>query len=165
MSKSQSFRYNSPIISLFFARYKNKLTIRMHFLYRHKQKPVVCPICGKVSPNKKALTVHKRIHREDYKERFKCPICGKGFRDRTKLRVCPLDSPVCICVRIEWHWIRYLYLYFQEHSYSHSGISDAYRCNHCEKTFRYGSDLSKHRKKAHPVEENLRKTSNYLGII
>lgn len=59
----------------------------MHFLYRHKQKPVVCPICGKLSPNKKALTVHKRIHREDYKERFKCPICEKGFRDRTKLRV------------------------------------------------------------------------------
>lgn len=119
-------------------RYKNKLTIRMHFLYRHKQKPVICPTCGKLSPNKKALTVHKRIHREDYKERFKCPICEKGFRDRTKLR---------------------------EHSYSHSGISDAYRCNHCEKTFRYGSDLSKHRKKTHPVEENLRKTSNYLGII
>lgn len=68
-------------------RYKNKLTIRMHFLYRHKQKPVICPICGKLSPNKKALTVHKRIHREDYKERFKCPICEKGFRDRTKLRV------------------------------------------------------------------------------
>lgn len=63
------------------------------------------------------------------------------------------------------NYLIYFSIVIQEHSYSHSGISDAYRCNHCERTFRYGSDLSKHRKKMHPVEENLRKTSNYLGSI
>lgn len=41
----------------------------------------------------------------------------------------------------------------QEHSYIHSGISDVYRCNYCEKSFRFASSMYAHRKKAHPNEE------------
>lgn len=40
----------------------------------------------------------------------------------------------------------------QEHSYIHSGKTDAYECNFCGKTFRFGSSWSAHRMKFHPEE-------------
>lgn len=54
---------------------------------RHIQGPQTCPTCGKVSPNRKALTKHLEIHIADTKDQFKCIVCGKGFRHSTKLKV------------------------------------------------------------------------------
>lgn len=66
---------------------KHKDTLRMHMSVRHIQGPQTCSICGRVSPNRKALAKHKKIHLADTKERFKCIVCSKGFRDNTKLKV------------------------------------------------------------------------------
>lgn len=41
---------------------------------------------------------------------------------------------------------------FQEHSYTHSGVTDAYECNWCGKKFRFGSSWSAHKMKYHPAE-------------
>lgn len=91
----------------------------------------------------------------DFKERFKCIVCDKGFRDNTKLKV------------IEGLGFEFVLkitrVYFQEHSYIHSGVTDAYRCDHCGKAFRFGSTMYKHRKQAHPEEEKkrIRENVNY----
>lgn len=53
----------------------------------HIQKPGVCKICGKISPNQKALAQHIRYHSEKYRKKFKCIQCEKGFEDKYKLRV------------------------------------------------------------------------------
>lgn len=53
----------------------------------HIEQTQTCSICGKISPNRKALRDHKKIHIESTKDRFKCIVCGKGFRHSTKLRV------------------------------------------------------------------------------
>lgn len=106
---------------------------KYEFKARHVQGPQPCSICGHVSPNRKALSRHKKVHMADFKERFKCIVCDKGFRDNTKLK---------------------------EHSYTHTGVSDAYSCIHCGKTFRFGSTMYKHRKQVHPEEEKLRISQN-----
>lgn len=103
-------------------RYKNRENLRAHMKGIHIDGPKTCDICGKISTNMKALKKHKKIHQEGTKERFKCIVCGKGFRDRTKLK---------------------------EHSYIHSGVTDAYACNFCGKSFRFGSSMYAHRKKMH----------------
>lgn len=43
-------------------------------------------------------------------------------------------------------------LLLQEHSYTHSGVTDAYECNFCGKKFRFGSSWSAHKMKYHPEE-------------
>lgn len=65
--------------------------------YVHVQGPTACPICGKISANRKALRKHQTIHIESWKDRFKCIICGRGFRDSTKLKV----SAKCITFEVE----------------------------------------------------------------
>lgn len=54
-----------------------------------------------------------------------CIVCGKRFKHTSKLR---------------------------EHSYTHSGVTDAYECNWCGKKFRFGSSWSAHKMKYHPEE-------------
>ncbi|XP_055318231.1 zinc finger protein 429-like [Sitodiplosis mosellana] len=105
--------------------FKSRDTIRAHMNYVHVQGPQACQICGKVSANRKALRKHQTIHMESWKDRFKCIICGRGFRDSTKLK---------------------------EHSYIHSGVTDAYFCQFCGQSFRFGSSLSAHRMRYHPAE-------------
>ncbi|KAJ6627762.1 Zinc finger protein [Pseudolycoriella hygida] len=105
--------------------FKSRDSIRSHMTYVHIQGPQTCQICGKVSTNRKSLLKHQLIHVEARKDRYKCIVCGKGFRDNTKLK---------------------------EHSYIHSGVTDAYSCNFCGKNFRFGSSLSAHRMKMHPIE-------------
>ncbi|XP_031629858.1 zinc finger protein 729-like isoform X2 [Contarinia nasturtii] len=90
--------------------YKNKENLRSHMRSIHVEGPQKCTICGRISTNMKALSKHKKIHLEGSKERFKCIVCGKGFRDRTKLK---------------------------EHSYIHTGVTDAYVCQFCGKAFRF----------------------------
>lgn len=68
-------------------RSRNKNSLREHMRTRHIQKPETCPICGKVSANKKALMKHKRFHFAEAREKYKCQVCGHGFRDSTKLKV------------------------------------------------------------------------------
>lgn len=69
-----------------FFRLKHRDSMRMH-MARHVQGPQTCSTCGHVSPNRKALAKHKKVHMADFKERCKCIVCGKGFRDNTKLKV------------------------------------------------------------------------------
>lgn len=129
-------------------RLKHKDILRKHMLLQHIQGPQTCPICGKISPNSKALGMHKKIHTEDYKEKFKCIVCGKGFRENTKLKE---HSYIHSGKRVGWlshprpplKWIEIF-----------SGITDAYQCNFCDKTFRFSSAMYAHRKKAHPNEDN-----------
>lgn len=40
----------------------------------------------------------------------------------------------------------------KEHSYIHSGITDAYICQFCGQSFRFGSSLSAHRMRYHALE-------------
>lgn len=47
----------------------------------------------------------------------------------------------------------------KEHSYIHSGITDAYVCQFCGRGFRFGSSMYAHRKKMHPIEMNALKLS------
>lgn len=67
---------------------KNKNVVRQHMTSKHIQGPRTCPICGRVSPNQKALIQHKMIHTA---YQFKCIVCGRAFRDKTKLRVILFD--------------------------------------------------------------------------
>lgn len=76
-------------ISFDYFRLKHKDILRKHMFLQHVQGPQTCNICGKISPNSKALGMHKKIHSDDYKEKFKCIVCGKGFRENTKLKVNP----------------------------------------------------------------------------
>lgn len=45
---------------------------------------LIFQICGKISPNIKALRSHILIHE---KPKYECIVCGKGFRHSGKLRV------------------------------------------------------------------------------
>lgn len=119
--------------------------------------PTACQICGRISTNMKALAKHKKIHLEGSKERFKCIVCDKGFRDRTKLKVKHFDLfhfINCWILLNEKKCLKsYKYsVWLQEHSYIHSGVTDAYVCQFCGKAFRFGSSMYAHRKKAHPNE-------------
>lgn len=120
----------------------------------HVEGPQKCTICGRISTNMKALSKHKKIHLEGSKERFKCIVCGKGFRDRTKLKV-------RIKINIDSFTLAQIvsFFYSQEHSYIHTGVTDAYVCQFCGKAFRFGSSMYAHRKKAHPNEMNALKLS------
>lgn len=142
-------------------RFKNKIRIRFHMLNFHiKNKPVKCEICGWVSPNRIAFWAHrKKKHVEGFSTRFKCLVCGHGFGDRTKLRVSLTHFFTYLFVfncgaiglkRFRFKFVDRLFLLFfsfQEHSYIHSGITDAYKCPYCDKSFRFGSSLSLHKKK------------------
>lgn len=66
--------------------YKTKAILARH-LREHMQGPQICPTCGHVSPNRRALAKHKEIHIPELKDKYKCLVCGKGFRDRIKLKV------------------------------------------------------------------------------
>lgn len=55
--------------------------------------------------------------------------------------------------RYELLWILCnIFFRFQEHSYIHSGKTDAYECQFCKKKFRFNSSISTHRMKFHPLE-------------
>lgn len=127
---------------------------------RHIQGPERCSICGKISANKKALMKHKKFHFAEAREKFKCTVCGRGFRDSTKLKVSrPISIAFMAFIYIyikKNKKVKISYVWSQEHSYIHSGISDVYRCNYCEKSFRFASSMYAHRKKAHPSEESCR---------
>lgn len=45
-----------------------------------------------------------------------------------------------------------IFFWLQEHSYIHSGKTDAYICQFCGKSFRFNSSISTHRMKYHPAE-------------
>lgn len=67
-----------------------RITIRSVF-YANLTSCLACPICGKISANRKALRKHQTIHMDSWKDRYKCIICGRGFRDSTKLKVSLFD--------------------------------------------------------------------------
>lgn len=136
--------------------FKSRDTIRAHMKYVHVQGPQACPICGKISANRKALRKHQTIHMEAWKDRFKCIICGRGFRDSTKLKVDSSQIENSLNSLHQHYFIIENFFFFsQEHSYIHSGITDAYVCNFCGQSFRFGSSLSAHRMRYHPNEMAL----------
>lgn len=116
--------------------------------YVHVQGPQTCQVCGKVSANRKALRKHQTIHIEAWKDRYKCIICGRGFRDSTKLKVKKINNQNFFSFNL----IQTFYSNSQEHSYIHSGVTDAYFCQFCGQSFRFGSSLSAHRMRYHPQE-------------
>lgn len=71
---------------LFFFRYKNKHMMKIHMV-THISGPMVCPICGHVSPHRRAWNVHTRSHRPGIRDRQKCDVCGRGFREKRLLEV------------------------------------------------------------------------------
>lgn len=104
-------------------RFKNRTSIRSHMTNKHIYGPQACDVCGHVSPNRKALVEHKRIHKPGAKDRWKCDVCPRGFRERKKL---------------------------EEHMHIHNGTAGSYHCEDCGKIFRFSSSFSVHKKKMHP---------------
>lgn len=43
---------------------------------KHFDSPQTCKICGKITPNKYALSSHKSLHNE---KKHKCQYCGKVY--------------------------------------------------------------------------------------
>lgn len=76
----------TPFALISIRRYKNKAILARH-LREHMHGPQICPTCGHISPNRRALAKHKEIHIPELKDRYKCLVCGKGFRDKIKLKV------------------------------------------------------------------------------
>lgn len=114
---------------------RDMVAMRTH-MRKHASGPQTCTVCGKVMANKKVLQSHSKIHSAPV---HVCEICGKGFHAKRKLKVNRRDKL--------WHrFCIFLWLVSQEHSYIHSGVTDAYVCA-CGRGFRFDSSFCVHRNK------------------
>ncbi|XP_052860434.1 zinc finger protein 829-like [Anopheles cruzii] len=103
--------------------------LKAHIIYNHTQKGQVyqCDICGRNSPNSRALYEHKsRIHAE---KRFPCEYCGKVFARK---------------------------LYLSDHLSTHTG-NRKYECKICGVKYSSRGNIANHRKKKHPELVLLKK--------
>lgn len=102
-------------------------------MFRHEDEKniYICNICGKRSPNARALSEHKK-YAHLAQRTHKCTFCDKAFKRALALR---------------------------EHMTLHTG-EILYTCPYCPKTFNSSANLHSHRKKIHPKEweENRRYT-------
>ncbi|EEZ97964.1 zinc finger protein 571 [Tribolium castaneum] len=134
----------------------------------------VCPICGCVLKNAKALKEHKiSVHKITALSRHKCITCGELFPNDYKfsihLRIHPLECKICGRLfyrrqNIQLHMRRHLgikpfkcdvcqkaFLTKQklfEHRNIHTGEAPI-KCPLCDETFRRHSNLVQHRNRHH----------------
>lgn len=71
-------------IFFFFFRLKNGDSLRMH-MARHRSKPIECPTCQKVLPNKHSFNNHM-IYTHGNRT-YACHVCGKEYKKRFRLKV------------------------------------------------------------------------------
>lgn len=102
---------------------KDKLNHKKHML-RHMEPSVACDICGKMSPNAKALKSHRQRAHFDTADHV-CSVCKKSFKRKLALR---------------------------EHMATHTGEA-LYKCPYCPLTCNASSTLSLHKKTRHSKEK------------
>ncbi|KAH8400706.1 hypothetical protein KR009_000517, partial [Drosophila setifemur] len=98
-----------------------------------------CHICGKVSPNARALRRHI-YHNHECERKFKCTMCEKAFKRPQELK---------------------------EHTSTHTG-EVLYTCPNCPMTFFCSANMYKHRQRLHraqyEADKNQPKPPNILQI-
>ncbi|KAH8269435.1 hypothetical protein KR018_002974, partial [Drosophila ironensis] len=98
-----------------------------------------CHICGKVSPNARALRRHI-YHNHECERKFKCTMCEKAFKRPQELK---------------------------EHTSTHTG-EVLYTCPNCPMTFFCSANMYKHRQRLHraqyEADKNQPKPPNILKI-
>ncbi|KAH7723709.1 Protein kinase [Aphelenchoides avenae] len=124
---------------------ENKYKLRKSLL-EHKRTAHIevgqfeCDKCGKVCPNKKALSGHKRLVHSD--REFECPICGKKMRPfSSSLHMETHAGQQCAC-EVCGTLHRNLRALAVHKRRVHSEAN--HRCEHCGKGFYCASALRKH---------------------
>ena len=106
-----------------------------------------CGICHKVLKSKQNLKAHMVTHKES--RNFKCEICSASFKSLPYLNLHKkrhTDAYVTYCSYCQKGF--YENRACKDHEYTHTGARP-YTCNLCEYSCSNGSNLAKHKKRAH----------------
>ncbi|KAK9887731.1 hypothetical protein WA026_000048 [Henosepilachna vigintioctopunctata] len=167
LQKKAKKQFKCPYCERVFVR---RISLNSHIALHTKAKPFSCTTCGKSFPVKSELTIHKRIHSDQYqcticlktfivpsklerhirthtKERpFKCNYenCGKSFSDQSNLAEhenTHLKTKNFKCTKCERCFKTKSQL--KSHKLTHiSGVS--YTCDICKKSYKYKTNLIFH---------------------
>ncbi|XP_045477713.1 zinc finger protein 84-like [Harmonia axyridis] len=123
--------------------FMRRISLNSHIAIHTKNRPFVCSKCGKTFPIKSELTVHKKIHSDQYQ----CKICLKTFVVPSKLerhlRTHTKERPFkCNFVGCEKTFSDRSNLF--EHKSTHQETRNL-KCASCEKYFKTKSQLKSHK--------------------
>lgn len=127
--------------------------LKLHERIHTESKPHKCSVCEKRFRQSSHLQQHKRIHSEQ--KPFKCNKCDLSFNQSSNLQqhikeLHDFTEHPRGCSQCQQKFSRTSYL--QIHQRIHSGVKP-FRCEHCNRPFRFLSSLHRHCKK-HQSEEN-----------
>jgi RNase P subunit RPR2 len=145
---------------------KNRYTLDIHVkAHTDPDTPVSCEICGHVLKNKRRFAIHMAKHKSEESGPYECEKgCGKVFKHRPAMLdhvafVHTKNRFTCSCCGKEFKHKKAL----EEHEVTQHGGLDLYSCPFCERTFKNGSNMHSHKKKAHPEEYRSLPAPSYLG--
>ena len=155
-----------------------KDSLNQHMLTHTDVATVACPICGKSFKQRGSMYKHKAIHGPG---KYICDTCGRRFDRKEyllahvkthgdkqqcgacKIMVYHLDKHICkadkadsqhYCTTCGMSFRQKRYLY--EHiRYNHKMRSDSYKCQICEKMFKYRGSLYNHKKHCKQPNQNF----------
>ncbi|KAL3273275.1 hypothetical protein HHI36_014729 [Cryptolaemus montrouzieri] len=119
-----------------------RISLNSHIAIHTKNKPYICSNCGKSFAIKSELTIHKKIHSDQYQ----CNICFKTFvvpsklqrHLRTHTNERPYQCPYEVCKKMFTDQSN-----LSEHINTHKSMRDI-KCRQCDKHFKTKNQLRSH---------------------